>query len=593
MGRPNTLAQTGGETFVTKASYGPSSEPASVTAFGIVNWWSYNSMLQVTQTAQDGIQMTYGYSATQNNGKVASAKDATLGETVNYTYDLLNRLAAAKATDNAWGNAYVYDGYGNLLQKNVTAGSAPSLLQTVNVGNNQINTTQRDTYDANGNQTGTYSFAGVVFQYDIENRVVAIQGEGAVYAYNAQNQRVWRATTVSGKTTEVFYFYGIDGKMIQSYAPTYPVYQGETYMALGTEEQGLYFAGRLVGRSSGLGSLEAVSTDGIGTARWDNSLNGLEAWFYPWGEERGTVTADDRVKFATYRRDSESSLDYAGNRYYDNVTGRFLSPDPYMANSGGPGVPSDPQSWNRYAYVLGDPVSHSDRTGLYVDAEDCIEDPAACEADDWGGGWGVGVGFGGGGFGGGGSFVPVLGPNPNWQTWGQVLSNVSAWDALIASALVGESQQRVSEPGYRYVAYLKDVGDCYRNQAFGGGSVVRERTYEAFDEFGNPYSSPTLTISEHNYVQSGSLSAYGGVWHVDQNGEFTDILSRGGGPDTTEFQQFSASNSSGLNSFANMPVMVYDATLPNGPFFGTLGIVLRQHSVWINGNSGVGLPPCN
>ncbi len=208
-------------------------------------------------------------------------------------------------------------------------------------------TTQR-LYDANGNPAGTYSFRG--FPYDIENRLVAIQGEGAVYAYNAQNQRVWRAVTVSGKTTEVFYFYGIDGKMIQSYAPTYPVYQGETYMALGTEEQGLYFAGRLVGRSSGLGSLEAVSTDGIGTARWDNSLNGLEAWFYPWGEERGTVTANDRVKFATYRRDSESSLDYAGNRYYDNVTGRFMTADPY----GGSGVAGDPQSWNKYAYrVLG------------------------------------------------------------------------------------------------------------------------------------------------------------------------------------------------------------------------------------------------
>ncbi len=339
-------------------------------------------MLQVTQTAQDGIQMTYGYSATQNNGKVASATDATLGETVNYTYDLLNRLASAAATDNAWGDAYVYDGYGNLLQKNVTAGSAPSLLQTVNVGNNQINTTQRDTYDANGNQTGTYSFAGVVFQYDIENRVVAIQGEGAVYAYNAQNQRVWRAATVSGKTTEVFYFYGIDGKMIQSYAPTYPVYQGETYMALGTEEQGLYFAGRLVGRSSGLGSLEAVSTDGIGTARWDNSLNGLEAWFYPWGEERGTVTADDRVKFATYRRDSESSLDYAGNRYYDNVTGRFMTADPYLANGGGPGNPTDPQSWNRYAYTRGDPVNRFDPWGTCDTSGDTATSVTVCASGD-------------------------------------------------------------------------------------------------------------------------------------------------------------------------------------------------------------------
>ena len=69
---------------------------------------------------------------------LVSATDATLGDTVNYTYDLLNRLASAAATDNAWGNGYVYDGYGNLLQKTVTAGSAPSLSQTVNVGTNQI-----------------------------------------------------------------------------------------------------------------------------------------------------------------------------------------------------------------------------------------------------------------------------------------------------------------------------------------------------------------------------------------------------------------------------------------------------------------------
>ena len=192
---------------------------------------------------------------------------------------------------------------------------------------------------------------------------------------------MWRAATVSGKTTEVFYFYGIDGKMIQSYAPTYPVYQGETYMALGTEEQGLYFAGRLVGRSSGLGSLEAVSTDGIGTARWDNSLNGLEAWFYPW-EERGTVTADDRVKFATYRRDSESSLDYAGNRYYDNVTGRFIMADPYLANSGGPGNMSDPQSWNRYAYTRGDPVNRLDPWGTCDTSGDTATSVTVCASGD-------------------------------------------------------------------------------------------------------------------------------------------------------------------------------------------------------------------
>ena len=88
--------------------------------------------------------------------------------------------------------------------------------------------------------------------------------------------------------------------------------------------------------------------------------NGVTEAFWPWGEERGTVTGNDRTKWGTYWRDSESSLDYGGNRYYDSVTGRFMTADPY----GGSAVAGDPQSWNRYAYGLGDPVNGNDPTGL-------------------------------------------------------------------------------------------------------------------------------------------------------------------------------------------------------------------------------------
>ncbi len=80
----------------------------------------------------------------------------------------------------------------------------------------------------------------------------------------------------------------------------------------------------------------------------------------PWGEEKFGSSPNDRVKFATYRRDSESGLDYAWNRYYDNATGRFLTPDPYEGSAD----PYNPQSWNRYGYGLGDPVGHFDLLGL-------------------------------------------------------------------------------------------------------------------------------------------------------------------------------------------------------------------------------------
>jgi RHS repeat-associated protein len=55
-----------------------------------------------------------------------------------------------------------------------------------------------------------------------------------------------------------------------------------------------------------------------------------------------------------------TGLDYANNRYYTNAYGRFMTPDPYT-NSG---RLNDPQSWNRYAYALGDPTNRHDPTGL-------------------------------------------------------------------------------------------------------------------------------------------------------------------------------------------------------------------------------------
>ena len=56
--------------------------------------------------------------------------DNISGEQVVYVYDVLNRLASAGATSGtAWGQAYTYDGFGNLTGEIVTAGSAPSPWQ--------------------------------------------------------------------------------------------------------------------------------------------------------------------------------------------------------------------------------------------------------------------------------------------------------------------------------------------------------------------------------------------------------------------------------------------------------------------------------
>jgi RHS repeat-associated protein len=60
-------------------------------------------------------------------------------------------------------------------------------------------------------------------------------------------------------------------------------------------------------------------------------------------------------------RDNETGLDYFGARYYASTQGRFTSADPLISS----GAVESPQSWNRYTYVLNNPLRFIDPNGLY------------------------------------------------------------------------------------------------------------------------------------------------------------------------------------------------------------------------------------
>ena len=98
---------------------------------------------------------------------------------MNYTYDKLNRLATAGATNGTWGQAFAYDGFGNLTGKTVTQGSAPTLSVSFDPMTNRQN---GQSYDANGNPAGGY------LRYDVENRMIA--GPSGYYAYDHAGKRV-------------------------------------------------------------------------------------------------------------------------------------------------------------------------------------------------------------------------------------------------------------------------------------------------------------------------------------------------------------------------------------------------------------------
>lgn len=111
-------------------------------------------------------------------------------------------------------------------------------------------------------------------------------------------------------------------------------------------------------------------TDAIGSVRMITDATGtVERHDYlPFGEEWLPPSPnDERRLFGGKERDKESALDYFGARYYSGGSGRFGTPD--LA----PGVVENPQSWNRYAYVLNNPLRYIDPTGLYEWSVECAD----------------------------------------------------------------------------------------------------------------------------------------------------------------------------------------------------------------------------
>ncbi|HEV7668085.1 MAG TPA: RHS repeat-associated core domain-containing protein [Thermoanaerobaculia bacterium] len=294
----------------------------------------------------------YVYDGTGNITKIGSQW---------FTYDKVSRLFAATQELGATGagtvvsQTYAYDAFGNLQSISGNAGrTTPTSSSTNRLTSPGVN------YDTAGNLT---SWSGATYEYDALDRMWHMQNgaENWIYVYTPDDERIWSSKVGAG--TDLWTLRDLDQKVLRDFsnhAGAWSVandylYRGSQLVAATTPTDPRYY-----------------HLDHLGTPRLiTSSSRGFLGYhvYYPYGEEATNPNQfdGDRMKFTGHERDLGSAagngddLDYMHARFCSPITGRFTGVDP-----GDSALRFRPQSWNRYAYGLGNPLRYNDPNGEEV-----------------------------------------------------------------------------------------------------------------------------------------------------------------------------------------------------------------------------------
>jgi RHS repeat-associated protein len=431
--RQPTTTGNGVSSYVTKSTYSPTGKPEQyeLSTGGKKTWLTYSyeygtQRLAESRTDRENIagvdrDATYKY---YDAGNVKSVTDTSRSgtDTQCFSYDYLQRLSESWTPTNGcdatpdktmlggpapYWSSYTYDSTGNRtkeIQHGVGAvttdttrtyaypdpGKGQHQLTSVTQTGAAGNRTDSFGYDASGNTTSrAIGNAGQSLAWDVEGHLATTTDSAGTtgYAYDADGNRLLRRDP----TSTTLYLPNMELRLDKT-----------TGKVNGTR----YYThnGALVAMRTSTG-VEFLASDPHGSA--DLSVDAAtqtesQRRFTPFGQFRGSPTGiwpnDKGFVGGTI---DPSGLTHLGVREYDPSTGRFISADPVFD-------PSDPQSWNGYAYADNNPATQSDPSGLHIPT---CQTQGECDDDGGTGGNHSGRGGGGGGHhsgGGGGSFNSIV-----------------------------------------------------------------------------------------------------------------------------------------------------------------------------------------
>jgi RHS repeat-associated protein len=349
---------------------------------GYANSISYHANGMVNQVAHtNGVIWTQ---ALDPNAMRRPASYATTGATTNWTsgayaydgagnvtaigsngylYDPVSRLTSATQwTGETPGGGSLatqtaaYDPYGNITSLS-TNGAGPTL--TTSTSTNRLSSA---TFDSAGSMT-SWNLNTYVYEPLGMTSTITASGVTTYHIYTADDERAW---TFQPGAPSRWTIRDLDGKVLRELSNN----AGTWFV----EKDYVYRDGSLLAAATAAEILH-YHPDHLGSPRLITGAGGVKKsyhLYHPYGAEATAFNQDtERLKFTGHERDlgnlasAADDIDYMHARFYQPQVGRFLAFDPASVSVSR----ADPQTWNRYAYGIGNPLKFSDPSGQAVRLE--------------------------------------------------------------------------------------------------------------------------------------------------------------------------------------------------------------------------------
>jgi RHS repeat-associated protein len=337
------------------------------------------------------------------------------------------------------------------------------------------------------------------YQWDAEGRLKSVNN-GALrsFIYNALGREAeWHGDgRVSEDLTD------LAGHYLGSVDPSTGAWTGERIPG-----SSIYLAWYVNGGTTFF-HYNALGSSMMNTHQDGNTVSN-DVLFYPWGQMWASPVNDYFQFFGNIEGwDWEIGEGVTPNRYYPNYQGRWLSPDPLAGNI------SNPQSLNRYAYVLNNPTTLIDPTGL-----DCKPGTANCHRPPPCNGMVCADQYYGGSFfeGATSTFFAICLKNGILGYCNQgALASFSAGGNDEFDAIAGAPGTSFTPAGQTQIGSNGRTSTGTGSAGFDAGAWMQAEGYIDYQNSQKPNSAPTTgygTILVYNFAEGGG------------NGTFNELLS--------------------------------------------------------------------